>query len=53
LSVKAEYLYVDLGARGYGFLIAGDLYGLSERLRFHTFKLGVNFLLPWAVVARN
>jgi hypothetical protein len=32
---------------------SGDLYGFSERLRFHTFKLGVNFLLPWAVVARN
>ncbi len=53
LSVKAEYLYVDLGARTHGFLIAGDVYGFSERMRMHTFKLGVNFLLPWAVVARD
>ncbi len=30
---------------------AGDLYGFSERMRFRTFKLGVNFLLPWSVVA--
>ncbi len=52
LSVKAEYLYVDLGAGTHQFVIAGDSYSWSERLRMHTFKLGLNFLWPWAVTAK-
>lgn len=52
LSVKAEYLYVDLGAGTHQFVIDGDTYSWSERLRMHTVKLGLNFLLPWAVTAR-
>jgi outer membrane immunogenic protein len=51
LSVKAEYLYVDLGAGAHQFVIAGDSYSWSERLKMHTFKLGLNFLWPSAVVA--
>ena len=52
LSVKAEYLYVDLGAGTHQFVIAGDTYSWNERLRMHTFKLGLNFLWPWAVTAK-
>lgn len=52
LSVKAEYLYVDLGAGTHQFVIAGDTYSWSERLRMHTFKLGLNFLWPSAVAAK-
>src|SRR5262245_54233688 len=52
LSVKAEYLYVDLGSGSHHFVIAGDTYSWNERLKMHTFKLGLNFLLPWAVTAR-
>jgi outer membrane immunogenic protein len=51
MSVKAEYLYVDLGSKTHSFTIAGDSYVWNERLRMHTFKLGVNFLWPAAVVA--
>jgi outer membrane immunogenic protein len=51
LSVKAEYLYVDLGAGTQQFVIAGDTYSWSERLKMHTFKLGLNFLWPSAAVA--
>jgi outer membrane immunogenic protein len=52
LSVKAEYLYVDLGAGTHQFVIAGDTYSWSERMKIHTFKLGLNFLWPSAVVAK-
>jgi outer membrane immunogenic protein len=52
MSVKAEYLYVDLGSGSHQFVIAGDSYSWNERLRMHTVKLGLNFLLPWAVTAR-
>jgi outer membrane immunogenic protein len=52
MSVKAEYLYVDLGARTHSFLIAGDTYSWSQRAKLHTVKLGVNFLWPAAVVAK-
>jgi outer membrane immunogenic protein len=51
MSVKAEYLYVDLGAGTHQFIIAGDAYSWTERARLHTVKLGVNFLWPAAVVA--
>jgi outer membrane immunogenic protein len=51
LSVKAEYLYVDLGSGTRNFVITGDTYVWNERMKMHTFKLGLNFLWPWAVVA--
>jgi outer membrane immunogenic protein len=52
LSVKAEYLYVDLGAGTHQFVIAGDTYSWSQRTQMHTFRLGLNFLAPSAVVAK-
>jgi outer membrane immunogenic protein len=51
MSVKAEYLYVDLGSGTRGFVITGDTYVWNERMKMHTVKLGLNFLWPWAVVA--
>jgi outer membrane immunogenic protein len=51
MSIKAEYLYIDLGAKTHNFAIAGDAYAWTERVRMHTVKLGVNFLWPAAVVA--
>lgn len=51
MSIKAEYLYVDLGSKTHNFAIAGDAYAWTERVKVHTVKLGVNFLWPAAVVA--
>ena len=51
ISVKAEYLYVDLGSGTRSFVISGDTYVWNERMKIHTVKLGLNFLWPWAVVA--
>jgi len=48
ISVKAEYLYVDLGSGTRTFPITGDTFTWSERMKVHTVKLGVNFLWPWA-----
>jgi outer membrane immunogenic protein len=46
LSVKAEYLYVDLGSATHSFNIAGDSYGFGLATRMHTARLGLNFLWP-------
>lgn len=48
LSVKAEYLYVDLGTATHSFGIAGDSYGFSLGARAHTARIGLNFLWPVA-----
>jgi outer membrane immunogenic protein len=46
LSVKAEYLYVDLGPATHSFGIAGDSYGFSLGTKVHTARIGLNFLWP-------
>ena len=51
LSLKVEYLYLDLGSQTHSFAIAGDAYAWSERVKMHTVKLGVNFLWPAAAAS--
>jgi outer membrane immunogenic protein len=42
VSVKAEYLYINLGNHSHSFLIAGDTYTWRERAELHTARIGVN-----------
>jgi|RhiMethySRZTD1v2_1073278.scaffolds.fasta_scaffold330730_2 outer membrane immunogenic protein len=42
VSVKAEYLYVNLGNHSNSFLIDGDTYTWRERADLHTARIGVN-----------
>lgn len=42
VSVKAEYLYVNLGNHNNSFLIAGDTFTWRERAELHTVRFGVN-----------
>lgn len=51
ISVKAEYLYMDLGSATRTFGITGDTFSWSQGMKVHTVKIGVNFLSPWAVSA--
>jgi outer membrane immunogenic protein len=49
ISVKAEYLYVDLGSKSYNFAVGGA-FAWNEHLTMQTFRLGVNFLWPVAAI---
>ena len=42
VSVKAEYLYVNLGNHNNSFLINGDTFTWRERAELHTVRFGVN-----------
>jgi outer membrane immunogenic protein len=42
VSLKAEYLYVNLGNHSNSFLIANDVYTWRERVDLHTARIGVN-----------
>lgn len=48
-SVKAEYLYLDLGTETYGNVAFFDAAfpGADLSLKIHTFKLGLNYKLDW------
>ena len=54
-TAKLEYLYVDVGSKGYDFLnIAGINYHWDQRVDFHVVRLGLNYQFNWyeTVVAK-
>ena len=42
VSIKAEYLYVNLGNHSNSFLLNGDTFTWRERAELHTARIGVN-----------
>jgi outer membrane immunogenic protein len=54
-TAKIEYLYTDVGSKGYDFLnIAGINYHWDQRVDFHTVRIGLNYQFNWyeTVVAK-
>jgi outer membrane immunogenic protein len=54
-SAKIEYLYTDVGSHEYNFLnIARDDYRWTQRVDFHTVRIGLNYQFNWyeTVVAK-